>query len=1384
MAIRLVSNSFATLLDLISEGEIQGLKDGKKSIYLNNVELLNKTAVVKTGTYSQTAGVITVTIAAHGYAVNDMLVLDVTSGNTASDEYKVATVTTNTFTVTSKNQTTTSGNVTVTKSSDYNFQNVTFTSRNGTNDQKFIDGNSDISSETGVGVKVLKDTPVVRTITNQTTNAVRITITFPRLQKYNDDGGIGGSSAQLQIDVQYAGTGFTNVIDDTVTGRSDDNYQKDYIVNLNGTFPVDIRVTRVTADSTSPKRINEFNWTSYTEIIYSKLRYPNSALVSLRLSAEQFSTIPERAYWIRGIKVAIPSNATVHDSSGALIYSGTWNGTFAASNQWTSDPAWCLWALLTNTRFGFGNYLNSALLDKWGFFQASTYASALNTYTSSAEITERANRGLQPRTGATDDYHATTGKHGVPDGFGNYEPRFSCNVNIQSPEDAYTLINNLCSVFRAMPFWSTGSLTVMQDKPVASSYLFTTANVGEGGFSYSGSNQKSRATVVIVGYFDKDLRSVAYEYVEDQSAIAKYGINTKKIDAFACTSRGQANRLGRWMLYAENRETEIVAFSASIDSGVIVRPGQVIDIADPVRAGSRRGGRISSATTSAITVDSATGLTATNSPTLSVILPNGTVETKSVSTIVGNVITVSSAFSSAPNSNSVWVFQSNDIQTSQWRVISISEQDGYGYVINALAYNSSKYDAVEYGLALNTRDITNLNERPAAPTNISFTESLYKYQAEVRSKIIVGWLPVVGVNQYQIQWRKDYGNWSIDTLQGADYEIFGTSPGFYEVEIYSIGALGQLSLVALSGSVNALGKTAPPSDVSTLSATLDPDVGVTLSWTAVADLDLQGYEIWQGAAFGSGTKLGVFFATSKKLGLITSGTTTWWIKALDTSGSYSTNAVSASLTIATAGATTITGVFRNDSLILNWTAVVGSLTTSYYEVRYGTVSDTWATATSIGTVQGTTMSVKGAWVGTRRFFIAAIDLKGNVGAAATYDAAIVAPLKPTISQQVIDNNVLLQWTDSTQTLPILYYELRKGATFAGATVIGTKQGKFTTVFETASGSYTYWLVGVDSAGNYGTEGSVTTLVNQPPDYVLKLNQNSAFAGTGINTVAFGTGLLASIDTSETWQSHFTSRSWTTPQDQINAGYAYYAMPSTTTASYEEEIDYGTLLAGTKITSTLTSSSVTGSTTITPTVRTRGTTSTAGTYSQTTTTITVTSTAHGLLANDYVYLSFTTGTAVTGTYLVVTAAANTFTVTSATSTSTSGNVSWIKWISYPGLSEVFATSFRYFRVRYDLASAGGNDLQLLSALNIKLDSKLRNDSGNGTANSADSGGTTVNFNIAFVDVDSITVTPLATSSVTAVYDFVDVPNPTSFKVLLFNSSGTRVSGGFSWSARGV
>lgn len=645
---------------------------------------------------------------------------------------------------------------------------------------------------------------VTRTITDTEVDAVRVTITIPRLEVYTAAGDVLGSKVSLSIQVQYNGGGFNTVITDTIAGRTADSYQKDYLVNLTGAFPVDIRVVRNTADSSSGSVINDFYWSGYTEIIYEKLRYPNSALVGMTLDAEQFNSIPERTYRIRGIKVAIPSNATVDSETGRITYAGAWDGTFGAA-AWTSDPAWILWDLLTSTRYGFGDHISSSQLDKWAFFSASQYCSEL-----------------------------------IPDGFGGTEPRFSCNAVIQNQDEAYTLINELCSVMRVMPYWSTGTLTISQDKPTDTSYLFTLANVTEEGFTYSGSSIKTRHTVAVVSYYDTEAQDLAYEVVEDRDGITKYGVVTATIKAFACTSRGQAARLGEWMLYSEQNETEVVTFTTSVDAGVLVRPGQVIEIADPVKAGVRRGGRINAATTTTVTVDdtATTDLVTTSNPTLSVVLPDGTVETKAVSGIAGAVITVSSAFSAAPNPNSVWILQNDTVQTSTWRVLSVQENEGIQYSISALAYNASKYDYVERDRPLQQRDITNITARPNAPANLGATEQLYAEGGKAFSKIIVSWQSVVGVSNYRIQWRRANGNWTTLDIQRNDYEILDNAADTYTIRVYSLNAVLQPSSTYAELTYAAIGKTANPQDPTGLSIIPNSPTTAILSWNRATDIDV------------------------------------------------------------------------------------------------------------------------------------------------------------------------------------------------------------------------------------------------------------------------------------------------------------------------------------------------------------------------------------------------------------------------------------------------------------------------------------------------------------------------------------------------------------------
>ena len=759
------SRQFATFLDLVSEGEIEGFATASKE--------------------GRTKG----TTAYNNAALKDVFLNDTPVLRASADSTDPQTT-------------------------DFNFQDVKFTPRFGTGSQTKIPGIESSVSTTGVGVEVTASTPVTRQITNTNVDAVRVSITFPQLQKATDNGDLLGSSVQLKISVQYNSGGFTDVITDTIKGRSGDAYQKDYRVEITGSFPVDIRVSRVTADSTDTNLRDSFQWSSIGEIIDDASTYLNSAYSSIRLDSMQFSSIPARKFRIRGIKVRIPGagasssgTPTVDSTTGRIVYPDGYifNGVMGAAT-WTSCPAMVLLDLLTNSRYGFGDHITDSSLDLFSFVNASKFANTL-----------------------------------VDDGAGGQEARFSCNVNIQSPKEAFELINDLAGVMRCMPIWSAGTITITQDKPTDPSYLFNLSNVTSEGFSYSGSSLKTRHSVVSVSYFNMDSQEVDFEVVEDTTLKSKIGTVVKQVKAFACTSRNQARRLGRALIFAENNESEVVAFTTSVDSGAVVRPGAIIEVNDPVRAGVRRGGRLKAVTsTTVVTVDdtNATDLPTDGSPTLGLILPDGSFESKSVSSISGGTITVSEAFSQTPNVNTAWILSNTSVDAQLFRVITVEEQDGINYSITALSYVEGKYAFIEDGTALPTRNTSNLTELKDPPGGLAATEQIFPINNQAVSKIVISWQPIVGVTQYQVNYRFGNDNFISEKVSRPDFEIMNSRKGTYDIQVFSYNVLDQLSATSTSIQFEALGKTALPQDVTGLLVEPVSDQFIRLRFDKATDIDV------------------------------------------------------------------------------------------------------------------------------------------------------------------------------------------------------------------------------------------------------------------------------------------------------------------------------------------------------------------------------------------------------------------------------------------------------------------------------------------------------------------------------------------------------------------
>ena len=776
------SRQFATVQDLISEGEIEGFATPSKAGITDKTSTAYKNAALK------------------DVFLNNTPVLNDFASNTDPAD------------------------------ADFNFQDVTFKTRFGTANQTKLTGIPDETRRPQAvsTADVTTSAPVVKQITDSSVDAVIVTLTWAQIQKQEDNGDIHGSTVAYKISIQYSGGTYQEKINTSVVGRTADSYSRDHRIELDGNFPVNIKVERITADADPAGFLrDEFKFSFIQEVIDNDSTYPNSAYAALRIDSKIFNSIPARTFRVRGIKVRIPGagannsgTPTVDLQTGRIQYPANYifNGTMQAA-VWTTCPAFILLDLLITKRYGLGDHIapdqttDSATfsnVDLFSFFAASKYANTL-----------------------VDD----------GSGSGTEEARFSCNVNIQSPKEAFEAINELSGVMRCMPIWSAGTINISQDRPTTASYLFNLSNVGEAGFNYQGSSLKQRHSVISVSYFNMDSREVDFEVYEDAAAIAKLGTIVKQVKAFACTSRNQAKRLARAILFSEQNESETVTFTTSIDSGILVRPGAVIEINDPVRAGARRGGRVVSATTTAITVDaeSQTVLPSlSDSPEISVILPDGTVEVRAISNINGAVITVSSAFSQVPNNNSPYLISSTTLATQLFRVITVAEEDEVNYAITALTYVEGKYAFIEDGTPLPVRNVSLLNNPVNAPSNLTSTEKTVVINGVARSKLLISWREPTktliaddgsvynspqGASSYQLNYRitsevGNTGNFISQEVSSNDFEIMDTVKGSVEVEIYSYNASGVLSTTALAGTIQTNGKSGVPDSVTNL--TIEP----------------------------------------------------------------------------------------------------------------------------------------------------------------------------------------------------------------------------------------------------------------------------------------------------------------------------------------------------------------------------------------------------------------------------------------------------------------------------------------------------------------------------------------------------------------------------------
>lgn len=646
-----------------------------------------------------------------------------------------------------------------------NFE-VEFVYNVGTAGQPALPGLSGVMSEKPVGVQVLKATPIVRTISNPDVDLARVTIGIPQLSAQDSEtGDLNGASFTFAIDVQDNGGGFVERYVKTVSEKIMSLVPMSVDVTMTGPAPHDIRVRRVSDDSTTSSVVNAFNWMSYTEIISRKLRYPHSAVALSRFNARQFNRFPARSWRWRGTKVLVPSN---YDPI-TRVYTGTWDGTFI--RRWTNNPAWCFNAVVTNERWGLGRYVDLALQDKWTLYRIGQYCDGL-----------------------------------VPDGFGGMEPRFTCNWTFTTREEAYNVLQDLAAVFRTLVFWGNSGVQYAQDAPQQPRLLYTPANVVDGVFTPQDTSEKTLHSVFICYWQDMTQQGKRVpEVFTDDALIARYGVRTLTIESIACTSRGQAARLCRWARHTEQMEGELRSFKVGAD-GDVAGLGEVFLIHDPDEAGEQLGGRIRSATTGQIVLDRNVELHAGEAYTVTVMLPDpdnimGLItEERTVITGPGVVgtLTVSPSFSQTPRAESMWIVQSNAVKATTWRCISNKQVSGRDeHEILGIAHNPSKFDAIELGLVLDTPPISRLSATVLPPTDVQLIETIYTDGTVNKSRLTASWLPSANNLDHIVSWRKDTGWWqALPRTSSQTIDIGNLDAGVYEVSVRSVNPLGTISPAA------------------------------------------------------------------------------------------------------------------------------------------------------------------------------------------------------------------------------------------------------------------------------------------------------------------------------------------------------------------------------------------------------------------------------------------------------------------------------------------------------------------------------------------------------------------------------------------------------------
>ncbi|SIR98626.1 TipJ family phage tail tip protein [Pseudomonas putida] len=735
-------------------------------------------------------------------------------------------------------------------SGNVNFPGVSWEWRTGSIDQEYIKGIPAIENENTVNVELRSDNPFTRALSNTQLSRLRLRFTWPRLASQDSSGNTNGYRIEYAIDIATDGGAYVEAHRGAVDGKTTNGYQRSVSVDLPAsTSGWMFRVRRITPNQNSGTVADTMTIAGYTEIIDEKLRYPNTALLYIEFDAQQFQNIPAVTVKCKAKRWPVPTN---YDPV-ARTYTGVWDGTF--KQAWTNNPAFVSYGLCVEDRFGLGKRIKSWMVDKWEMYRIAQYCDQQ-----------------------------------VPNGQGGQEPRFLCDMNLQGRAEAWTLLRDLSAIYRGMVYWAHGSLFMQADMPRAQDidYVFTRANVINGEFVYGGAERNTHYSRALVSYdnpannYDTDVIPVT-----DLALQRRYRDRPIEISAIGCTRASEAQRRGKWALLS-NSQDRTVTFKTGME-GRIPLPGFVIPVADELVVGRPNGGRISAAAGRVVTLDRDTPIKAGDRLILN--LPNGTAQARTVQSVSGRAVTVTTAYGVQPEPELQWAIDYDDLAVQLFRVLKTERTQEGDYEITALEFNPSKFAAIDTGAKLDERPISAIPVTTVQPpASVTLTSAYAVDQGIGVNTMTISWPAVQGAVAYDVEWRKDNGNWvRVQRTGAASVDVVGIYAGAYLARVRAVSSFDITSTWRDSMLTQLKGKEGLPPAVAFL--TTAPLVfGTRLNWGFPAGAeDTERTEIWQGTTTKreEASKLGDFAypqAEHEVHGLAAGVSFFYWARLIDRSG--------------------------------------------------------------------------------------------------------------------------------------------------------------------------------------------------------------------------------------------------------------------------------------------------------------------------------------------------------------------------------------------------------------------------------------------------------------------------------------------------------------------